>query len=106
MSKKSLVKNAADSKQVHKAKREVINLDLQNKNDLKFLLKSIEGRRFLWRLLGHCGAFSSVWEPSARIHYNAGKQDVGHFLLAEITNADSEGFLKMMQENKENGDEK
>jgi hypothetical protein len=35
------------------------------------------------------------------IHHNSGKQDVGHFIMADITQADDMAFIKMMREAKE-----
>lgn len=72
----------------------------QEVNDIKTVLATISGRRLYWRLLEHCKTFETVWEPSARIHYNAGLQDVGHFLLSEVVDADENLLFKMMKEAK------
>lgn len=100
MSKKPLVDNAADEAQVRAAEeRQKTQRDLELE-DLRFLLSHGEGRRFIWRMLEHCKTFRSIWDPSARIHYNAGLQDMGHFLLAEVTEADEGSLLTMMREAK------
>lgn len=101
MEKKSLVKNAADFEQVKSAgKRE--NFDRKKElDDLRAILSIKEGRRFLWRLLTHCKVFESIWRQSAEIHYLSGKQDTGHFLMSEITEAGEELFFTMMREAKE-----
>jgi hypothetical protein len=39
-----------------------------------------------------------VWDASAKIHYNAGRQDFGHELMALLTEHDSEGYLAMERE--------
>lgn len=72
--------------------------------DIRALLKLPEGRRFFWRLLGHTRVNASIWDGSARIHYNSGRQDVGHFILAEICTAREEAYLQMMKENRGNQD--
>lgn len=54
-------------------------------------------------MMEHTKTFGSIWEPSAKIHYNSGKQDVGHFIMAEIMEADPNLFMKMMKE-KQKGD--
>lgn len=95
---KSLVKNAADPTQVKAADNRILNGRDRELSDLKFILSLPEGKRFVWRLLAHCKTFESVWEPSARIHYLAGVQDVGHFLMAEISEADESALIGMMQE--------
>jgi hypothetical protein len=68
--------------------------------DLRSVLKTPAGRRVLWRILCHCKTFISIWEPSAKIHWNAGRQDVGHFVIQEIESADQEALLTMMREAK------
>jgi lysyl-tRNA synthetase class II len=95
---KPLVKNAADEKQVKDAKFTVEERRRQELNDLRQVLSSVSGRRFVWRVMSHCKAFASIWDSSAKIHYNAGKQDVGHFLIAEVGEADQDAFFLMMQE--------
>lgn len=97
---KAMVKNAADPKQVKRAaNKEQFKKD-NERSDLSKVLETPEGRRVMWRLLEHCKVFGSVWDPSSRIHYYAGKQDVGHFLMAEIVDAGEDYLLAMMKENK------
>lgn len=95
-----LVKNAADPSQVGEAKKkEKSQRDLEL-DDIRKILSEPVGRRVLWRWLKRAKTFESIWEPSAKIHYNAGLQDFGHFLLAEVTEADENLLFKMMSENK------
>lgn len=101
MSEKSLVKNAADPDQVKEATNKERRQREQELNDIRHLLQTRQGRRFLWRMLSRCNCFSTIWEPSAKIHFNAGVQDVGFFLLGEITAANEDAFLLMMKEAKE-----
>lgn len=97
----AVVKNAADKSQVLKAKdKEKFQRDTEIQ-DLKKVLSTREGRRFLWRLMAHCKVFESILETSARIYYNSGRQDVGHFLMAEIAVADDEKLFEMMREAKQ-----
>lgn len=91
MSDEEIVAQNKDKAQIARA---------QELEDFRTILKTTEGRRFIWRLLSHCKVFGSIWSPSASIHYLAGKQDVGHFVLSEITEADENFLLKMMKEAK------
>lgn len=96
---KPYVRNAADSEQVAES---VKKARLKRENELADLAKILaipEGRRVLWRLMSKCKVFGSIWEPSARIHYNSGLQDFGHFIMAEIAEADEESLFTMMREN-------
>jgi hypothetical protein len=98
-----LVQNVASRKQVESAKDKERRQGMRASNDLRAILATVEGRRFMWRLLGRCKTFSSIYEASARIHYNAGQQDIGHNLLIEIDEADPEAFFKMRNEAQQEG---
>jgi hypothetical protein len=98
------VKNAADAVQVKAAAEKELRGRERDMNDLRHVLNDVRGRRFVWKLLGHCRTFESIFEASAKIHYNSGRQDVGHYLLAEIGEANEEALFVMMRESqKENG---
>ena len=92
-------RNAADEAQVRESAERDKSRREKELNDIEKILSTPEGERFLWRLPGHCGTFESIWEPSAKIHYLSGKQDVGHFLMAEIVEAKPEALVKMMKQN-------
>ncbi len=74
---------------------------LRQLEDLRFVLKNVEGRRVFWRLMAHCRVLESIWDGSAKIHYNSGRQDVGHFVMSEVVEANEDAYLLMMKENKE-----
>lgn len=92
----ALVGNAADPEQVAAAKEKQIKEADLELADLRAILQLEAGRRVMWRFLAHCGVHESIWEPSAKIHYNAGRQDVGHYIEAKIVRA-SEEFYELMQ---------
>lgn len=71
-------------------------------SDLKTVLSKPEGRRVFWRLLSHCNVYGSIFnQNNAIMSKNSGKQDVGHFIMAEIVEADENMYISMMKENKE-----
>lgn len=97
--RRALVGNAADEAQVADAKRRETIARTRELEDLRAILDTPAGRRFAWRLLEHCRAFASVrGATDAHTNYNAGRQDVGHFVLAEITEARPAALLQMMQD--------
>lgn len=95
-------KNAADEKQVKDTmtkEQKERELELA---DLRFILGTAQGRRFIWRILKHCRVFSSVFNHSGSMtYYNSGIQDVGHFIQAEVVEAKKESYFEMMRENAE-----
>ena len=97
---KPLVENAANTDQIQGARLREKDVRARDLEDLKVVLSTISGRRFVWKLLGFCKVNGSVWESSARIHYNSGQQDVGHHILSEIIAADEDAYLSMMKESK------
>ena len=105
MSGKALVKNAASEKQVKKA-RESEDKNLENEEkDLLKILSLPEGRRFAWRILGHCGLYRSPYAHSgSEQNKNIGMGEVGRWFLAEIVQADPVVWLKIQEENLKKGE--
>jgi len=95
---RSLQRNAADPRQVKYAARKERQLHDRVRDALRTVLSTPAGRIVLWDLLVRAGIFRSVWENSARIHYNAGRQDYGHELLAALVEADEDGYQLMERE--------
>lgn len=95
-----VITNVADRDQVRAAtRRQRAELRRQRKDMVK-LLELPEARRYLWSLMADCKVFGSVWAPDEQIRYNSGQQDVGHRILADITEASPDALLLMMRENK------
>lgn len=73
----------------------------RRKEELEDLARTLalpQGRKVLYRILERCRVFESIWDPGAKIHYNAGQQDVGHWLMLEIGEAEPKSIGLMMQE--------
>lgn len=75
--------------------------DRKKRYDAAFrkVLETPEGR-FLFGdrehgLLAVCGTFKSIWARDASIHYNAGQQDLGHRMMADIAAIDEQLYLLM-----------
>lgn len=60
-----------------------------------------EGQRFLWRLMGRCGVFSSIWHASAQIHFNEGQRNVGLMILTDINRLCPQVYMDMVTRNAE-----
>lgn len=91
--------NAADEKQVSQSMTKEQRERELELADLRHILGSPQGRRVIWRILKHCRVFSSVFNHSGSMtYYNAGMQDVGHFIQAEVIEAKKEAYFEMMRE--------
>jgi hypothetical protein len=98
---KPLVTNASDRSQVQDAERKVELKLTEQQRDLIKVLSMPEGRRLFWRILDEAGIFRSIWRSSAEIHYLAGKQDFGHWLMKLVLEEAGEQFyFDMMTENR------
>jgi hypothetical protein len=72
--------------------------ELQRREDLKWILSTQQGRRFIWRLLGDCGVFRISMTGSSYTFFNEGKRSIGNALYADVLGADDEAYLKMRKE--------
>lgn len=71
----------------------------QKFDDLRSVLSTVEGRRFIWTLLGECGIFRSSYTDSVdRTIYMEGHRQTGLNLLKQIEVACPDRFIQMMQE--------
>lgn len=96
MSDRPTVRNASDPKQVAFARRRERDTDARWLAALRETLSTPAGRHVIWSLLRRAGIYNSIWDPSSRVHYNAGRQDYGHELLAECLRA-SEDLYELME---------
>lgn len=95
---KPLVANAGSPSQVKRAEREAKFRRETELAELRELLKDRKFRNFVFRFLTYTKVYNSIFEQSSKIYYNAGQQDVGHFLMAEIVEADQPLYLQMLKE--------
>ncbi len=93
-----LTQNAADPQQVKFAERKEKARARRFEGALRAVLSTPEGRIVCWELIRRARVFESIWDPSAKIHYLAGRQDYGHELLATLLGVDEEAYLLMERE--------
>lgn len=99
---KTMVKNAADEEQVKTAERQERYDRKKELADMRLILETDHGRRFVWRYLEACHVFGSVFNNSGSVTYfNEGRRDVGLKLMADVTEANDEALIVMMREAKE-----
>lgn len=70
-------------------------------NDLRVIIATVEGRRFLWRLLSEGKIFVDGYVHGDKGYgttYSAGRRSVGLWSLAEIMEAKPEAFMQMQRE--------
>lgn len=67
--------------------------------DLKWLMKSKNGRRFIWHLLGRTGLRKEPMTGNSWTYYNLGALAVGRELEAELNIHCHENYMLMITEN-------
>ena len=98
---KPLVKNSADEGLIKNAQVKEKLLHDNKIRDLKSVLASESGRRFVWDLLSRCGIYTSSADASGSwTYYKEGRRSIGLGVLADIIEADPDSYLKMMKESK------
>lgn len=88
-------------------KRQVMERNRQRReeetNDLRAVLSSVSGRRFIWRLLERGGVFRSSFnaESDSYTAFNEGRRNLGLLVLNDILEADLDAFTLMQRESVE-----
>ena len=76
------------------------HLKKRNACDLQAVLKTVQGRRLLWRILqaAQIGQHGFVPGDPYATAFHCGQQSIGLFLLAQITDAAPAAYLQMRGE--------
>ena len=68
-------------------------------NDVRMILKTPEGRRYIWRLWSKCGIFRNPFHPNSNQHsLNSGRMSIGQEILADVNEANVSAFAQIQQE--------
>jgi len=68
-------------------------------DDLRKIIKTPEGRRFVWKILSECSIYKASFTlNSMQTAFNEGRRDIGLALLADLNEADTFAYAKMQQE--------
>lgn len=69
-------------------------------SDLRVVLSTREGRRFIWRYLCESGVFRTSFTGNSYTYFNEGRREIGIRLMADIDAAQPEAYFQMGQEAK------
>lgn len=74
-------------------------------DDFRWLMKSKQGRRFVWRMLEQAGMFRTSFSMNGlEMAKNEGQRNVGIMLMAEITTTCPEQYFVMIKEHQEHAE--
>ena len=66
--------------------------------DLRFVMSTETGRRFMWDLLGRTGLYQTSFTGNSETFFREGRRAVGLEQLAHITTACPTEYMAMMKE--------
>lgn len=92
--------NAADPRSIRKAKQSEKRRHDRDRKDLRDVLSTVQGRRFVWKQLEQAGVFrlSIAFGEPQRTDFNEGRRSLGLALMAEIHAFDPALYVQMAHE--------
>lgn len=75
-------------------------------NDVRHVLSSVQGRRFVWMILDMAGVYRSSFTGNSSTFFNEGARNIGLRVLSDVMDAKPEAFLQMQQEDKKRKERK
>jgi len=90
--------NAADEEAVKRRKRKDETVRDRELHDLRTLMDTVEGRRFVWRLLERAGVFRTSFTGNSTTFFNEGQRNMGLIVLADVHEACADKYVVMMNE--------
>lgn len=81
-------------------KEKVANRDRERDlSDIRFVIKSPEGRRFFWRVMAEGGVFLDAFSSDTNsTYYNLGRQSISRRFINDLLEAKPEAYVQMQQE--------
>jgi hypothetical protein len=70
----------------------------QEVSDIRKILESDYGRRFVWRYLTTAGVFQTSFTGNSTTFFNEGRRDVGLKILADVMEAMPDAYIQMAKE--------
>lgn len=95
---------AAQSERDEKRKRIERLVRGQQETDFKWLMDSVQGRRFVWRLLDKAGVFRSTYRHDNEMVLLEGMRNMGLLLIDEINSLCPEKYQLMVKEQRDNAE--
>lgn len=69
-------------------------------DEMRQIVSTKIGRRFIWNLLCECGIFQSSFDGSSRTFFKEGERNVGLKILTKLHDAHPEAYGTMVKESK------
>lgn len=73
---------------------------LAEDEDFRSVMSSVEGRRFMWWLLGKTGLYETSFTGNSTTFFNEGKRNIGLLLINRINDVCPEQYANMVRDAK------
>lgn len=93
------MKNAADEREVTEATRKERDKQKTKDEDIRFVLSTVQGRRFFYDYIVFCGVFKTTFTGNSETFFKEGQRNVGLRLLEDMNRVSPEAYALMMKEN-------
>ncbi len=94
---------ADDAGQQARRSKAADRAEKQSSDDLNWLMRHPQGRRFMWRLLGVCGVYRSAYVAGAgetnAVFFALGETNVGLNYLNQVVASEPDNYALMVREN-------
>lgn len=87
-----------DNEKTEKRETKTRLMRRQELQDVAFVLSTIEGRRFYWRMMQRCGIHKSSMTGNNTTYFNEGERNIGLLLLADLEEADPDSYVRCLKE--------
>lgn len=69
--------------------------------DLRAIMESPTGRRFMWRLLEQTGLYKTSFTGNSTTFFNEGQRNIGLWLISQVNENCLDEYTRMVKENRE-----
>lgn len=94
--------NAADEKEINKARRRAEQIRNRELKDIEVLLAQPEGRRFIARMLTLARMFHESFTGNSTTFYYEGKRSIGVALAKDVAQVDRAAFAELLHDEAQN----
>ena len=98
MTDKAKTFNAADEEQVKTRKRKDERVRDRELADLRVVMSTVEGRRFVWRLLEKAGVFRTSFTGNSETFFREGMRNIGLMVISDVHESLPDAYVQMMRE--------
>lgn len=91
----------SDPEEIKRRDKMLLIKQLQNVEELRYLLKQKEFRNFVWELLSDCKMFETSFTGNSTTFFNEGMRQVGLTVLMQVISVNPDAYVTMIKESQQ-----